>query len=129
MNDDYSDLHKDPIESLGTGGYCDLAADVLREFHPEAHTYRITDPDRERFAHVFLMLGNTVIDITGAATLDEMLARHADIGGAIADRTTPEKVAAFFLGHSREPKERRIVVTRFREHILAKPQHFLLNVK
>jgi len=32
MNDDYSDLYKQSVEDLGSGGYCDLAAAVLREF-------------------------------------------------------------------------------------------------
>lgn len=130
MNDDYSDLHEDSIESLGTEGYCDLAADVLREFHPEMQTYRITDdPARKRFAHVFVMLGDTVLDITGATTLDEILARHANVEGAIADLTTPKAVAEFFHGHGRKPIEHRIVTTRFREHIRANPQQFLLNAK
>ncbi|MCF7788292.1 MAG: hypothetical protein K9N47_19370 [Prosthecobacter sp.] len=127
MNNAYSDLYEDSVENLGTQGYCDLVADVLREFHPDAHTYRITNTSGNRFAHVFLMLGNTALDITGATSIDKILARYTHVECAIADPTTPEAVTAFFLGHGREPKEHDIVTTRFRDHISSNPQQFLLS--
>ena len=129
MNDDYSDLYGQPVEALGSGGYCDLAAEVLREFHPDAKIYRITDDDGDRFAHVFLRVGDRAMDITGVCSPEDMLQRHNDVDGARLEQTTPEAVANSFLGHSRTADERQIVMERFREHINAKPGNFLLNVQ
>jgi hypothetical protein len=63
--DDYSYLTHDSVESLGTEGYCDLAADVLLEFFPNAALYRLTDETGERFGHVFLAVDDCAMDMRG----------------------------------------------------------------
>lgn len=65
MKCNYSDLQEEPVEELGTRRYCDLAASALRERYPDAPTYRITDKSGDRFAHVFLLVRGSALDITG----------------------------------------------------------------
>ena len=112
--DDYSDLIHDPVESLGTEGYCDLAADVLLEFFPDAVLYRFTDETGERFGHVFLAVDGCALDITGFKTLEEMAALHNELH---PEPVTRDAVRSFFRGQCRTREESRIVTDRLREHI------------
>jgi hypothetical protein len=112
--DDYNDLIQESVESLGTEGYCDLAADVLLEFFPNAVIYRLTNKTGERFGHVFLVVDGCALDINGFKSFEEMATNN--------DNLYPEPVARdavrnFFRGHGRTPEERRIVTERFRDHI------------
>jgi hypothetical protein len=123
MKCNYSDLQEEPVEELGTRGYCDLAAFALRERYPGAPIYRVTDEQGNRFAHVFLFIHGSALDITGRCTIDEMLGRHWEEGFR-TEESTPEAVAAFFRKHVREPEEICIVMQRFRDHIRNHPEAF-----
>lgn len=121
--DDYSDLLKDSAESLGTVGYCDIAAEVLLESFPDAQLYRVTDNTGSRFAHVFLVVDGSALDIKGFQTIEEIVASHGGEGFQ-AEPVTMMAVHIAFRGHGRTPEEREIVRRRFLDHIEENPEIF-----
>ncbi len=121
--DDYTDLLEDSVESLATSGYCDIAASVLLESFPKAQLYRLTDADRQRCAHVFLLVGGRALDINGFRSLEEMAATGAD-EALHAEPVSLDDVQNSFRGHGRKAEERRIVQKRFRDHVEQNPRTF-----
>jgi hypothetical protein len=121
--DDYSDLLEKSIESLGTEGYCDIAAEVLLESFPDAQLYRLTDVSGERFGHVFLVVGERAVDITGFTRLAERAATAAS-ENLHPEPVSLEAVRAYFRGHGRTAEERRIVRIRFVDYVAQNPKTF-----
>ncbi len=119
--EDYSDLYDDPIETLGTTGYCDLAAEVLLELFPEAQVHRFTDG--ASFGHVFLIFRGRALDITGFKTVEEMSATDA-WQGLTAEPVSIDAVRNYFRNQGRSSKERQIVKSRFAEHVTKHPEIF-----
>jgi hypothetical protein len=119
--DDY--IYTDPVESLGTEGHCDIAAEVLRERYPEAETWRFTDATETRFAHVFLRMGDKAVDILGFCSFSEMNERHSSEELHPAP-TTPAAVHKNFLGHGRESWEISALRKRFQEYIERHAERF-----
>lgn len=117
MSDNYRDLHETPVEVLGTAGYCDLAAEVLREIHPTAKTYRITDSSRCCFRHVFLVTAAGPLDVGGFTTMEALHKRYGDNDSPPVEPTDPEAVAEYFLNQRREDAETKIVLNRLREYV------------
>ena len=111
------------VIDLGSYGYCDLAALVLRELYPDAPLYRVTDDAGIRFAHVFLRIGEWGLDINGFCPLGVMLCRFGE-DGFRSEETSAESVKTYFLAHGREHDEIRNITRRFRDHIHNYPDQF-----
>ena len=116
-----------PVEWLVAEGYCDVAADVLREIHPTAETYRITDPSHYHFNYVFLVTAEGALDIHGFTTTEALLKQYGDDDSYLAEPTTPQAVAAYVVNQGREDLETRIVLDRIREHVRNNPKRFNRN--
>ncbi len=127
MTDDYRDIYETPVEQLGTGGYCDLAAVVLREVHPSAATYRITDSSRSYFRHIFLVIADEALDIHGFTTTSALLDQYGDDETYLAEPTTPEAVSVYVLNQGRDINETNIVLTLLRDHVRNNPKVFNRN--
>ena len=127
MSEGYRDLYEKPLEWLVTEGYSDVAADVLREIHPAAEIYRITDPTHYFFSYLFLMTAEGALDIGGFTTVEALIEQHGDEECCLAEPTTPEAVAAYFHDNGREDLEIRIVLERMREHVRNHPEKFNRN--
>jgi hypothetical protein len=125
--DDDSDLLEESVESLGTEGYCDIAAEVLLESFPDAQLYRLTDAAGERFGHVFLVVGERAVDITGFKRLAEIAAKEAS-EDLHPEPVSQDAVRAYFRGHGRTADERRIVRTRFVDYVAQNPEIFRPHV-
>lgn len=111
------------VTDLGSRGYCDLAAFVLRELYPDAPLYRVTDAAGIRFAHVFLRVGERELDIDGFCPHGVMLRLFWEDGFRI-EETSAESVETYFLGRGRELDETRNITQRFRDHIHNNPDQF-----
>ena len=61
----------DAIE-LGTGGFCFLVAELLKELYPKAELRRLTNLERNRYYHVFVRLDGQACDIKGFRSVEEM---------------------------------------------------------
>ena len=117
MSEGYRDLYEKPVEWLVTEGYSDVAMGVLREIHPAAEIYRVTDASRYFFSYVFLMTAEGALDIGGFTTVEALIEKYGDEECCLAEPTTPEAVAAYFFDNGREDLEIRIVRERMQEHM------------
>lgn len=61
----------DPIE-LGAGGFCFLVAELLRAKYPQAELWRLTNRERETYAHEFVLIDGMPCDINGFRSVDAM---------------------------------------------------------
>ena len=78
----------DPVE-LGSGGFCFVVAEILAVRIPGSAFYRLTDLERKRWGHVFVLANGQYWDIKGINTLTAMLRHFND-----PDLVTPEHVDA-----------------------------------
>jgi hypothetical protein len=123
MNDDFSDLDEMSCEELGLQSYCFIVCDLLRTFHPDAELWRLHDSSSD-WAHVFLKVKGTALDIKGFRDVKEMI---QDLGGGdlseqVADWTAASKF--FYSPQFSDKAERDYVRKKLKSHIDANPKRF-----
>lgn len=70
----YSPEHISSLDAiaLGTGGFCFLVAELLKEQYPNAELRRLTDQERTRYYHVFVRVDGQACDIKGFRSVHDM---------------------------------------------------------
>jgi hypothetical protein len=61
----------DPIH-LGSGGFCFVVAELLKEKYPQAKLWRLTNRERTTYDHVFVCIDGKPCDIHGFRSFDQM---------------------------------------------------------
>ena len=62
---------RDPTQ-LGIGFFCFLVAELLKAKFPRAEFWRLTNPERTTYAHVFVRIDGKPYDIHGFREIKEM---------------------------------------------------------
>ena len=84
----------EPVE-LGTGGFCFLVAEMLKEKHPHAEFWRLTNRERTKYSHVFVRVDGKPCDIKGFRSVAEMRFDLNDYGLA-EEITDPKEIKNYF---------------------------------
>lgn len=114
---------EDPVKA-GREGQCDMVAEMLLDFYPEAKFYRLTDEKQDGFDHVFLMLGAKALDIGGFTTVESLTTLIQSKGEILVVKpTTLEEIRNNFKYH-RSKDEARRYACKFRAYIKENPQLF-----
>jgi hypothetical protein len=92
--DKFEHLRDKTAIQLGMGGYCYLASELLLDLFPTAQIWRLSEPDRNTFGHVFLMVNGYAVDIAGLRSVDDLLAT-AEFAGCIAEQTSVNAVRSY----------------------------------
>ena len=83
-------------EDLGLAEFCFLVAEILLEQFPNATLYRLTDPQRKAFAHVFLSVEGKYLDIMGYGDVVGRFKNRTNCYGLIAEEIEPQKLREHF---------------------------------
>jgi hypothetical protein len=65
-------IRNTPATELGTGGFCCIAAYLLRMLYPNAQLYRLTEAGKHEYKHVYVTVAGQALDIKGFRSVSEM---------------------------------------------------------